>query len=72
MWNDIWRDTGLSEKWRESNQNELNPKDDLSLDALTGAGLLEHRVIIEEVSRRAEKLYTIEKNLQMIQDKLKE
>ncbi|CAK93776.1 unnamed protein product (macronuclear) [Paramecium tetraurelia] len=63
MWKDIWKIVGIVDQ-------ETN--DDLSLDTLVSHGLMNHRSDIEEVSRRAEKQWQIEKNLNLIQEKLKD
>ncbi|CAD8115295.1 unnamed protein product [Paramecium sonneborni] len=63
MWKDIWKIVGIVDQ-------ETN--DDLSLDALVSHGLMNYRNDIEEVSRKAEKQWQIEKNLNSIQEKLKD
>lgn len=46
MWKEIWKLAGV---------NEMETNDELSLDGLVQNHLLEHRSIIEDVSRKAEK-----------------
>ena len=62
-WKDIWKECEL---------NEIEPNDEMTLQVLIEAKLQNFREIIEEISKRAEKQYGIEKKLNEIVEKMKE
>ena len=61
-----WKDL-----WKECNLPEIEPNDEMSLQILIDSKLPSFREIIEEVSKRAEKQYGIEKKLNEIVEKIK-
>ena len=62
-----WKDI-----FKECHLKEIEPNDDMSLQVLIDGKLLEHRDIIEEISRRADKQWSIEKKINEIIEKLRE
>lgn len=62
-----WKDI-----FKECEINEIEPNDEMSLQILIDAGLPNFREIIEEISRRADKQWSIEKKLNLIVEKLKD
>lgn len=67
-WKDIFREIQA----KESKVNEIEPNDEMSLQGLIDCGLPDHRDVIEDVSRRADKQWGIEKKLNEIVEKLKD
>ena len=61
-----WKDL-----WKECDLPAIEPNDEMTLNLLMDSGLYNFREIIEEVSVRADKQYTIEKKLNEISDKLR-
>lgn len=61
-WSDIFRAAEIT---------DIIPNEEMSLKVLLECGLGKHREIIEEVSKRAEKQWTIEKKLKEMEDKVK-
>lgn len=60
-----------SEIFKAASITEIVPNEEMSLKVLLEAGLGNHRETIEEVSKRAEKQWTIEKKLKEMEDKVK-
>jgi dynein heavy chain len=59
------------ELFKECQIKDIEPNDEMTLQRLLEAGIAEHRVIIEDVSRKAEKQWSIEKKLKEMEDKVK-
>ena len=62
-----WKDL-----WKECDLPDIEPNDELNLQILIDSKLPSFREIIEEVSKRADKQYSIEKKLNEIVEKMKE
>ena len=62
-WKDVFKETGL---------NSIEINDALTFQTLTEVGFLNKREQIEEITRRIEKQWNIEKKLNEIVEKLKE
>ncbi|EAS04067.1 axonemal dynein heavy chain (macronuclear) [Tetrahymena thermophila SB210] len=60
-----------NEIFKAANIKDLVPNEEMSLKLLLDQGLNNYREVIEEVSKRAEKQYTIEKKLKEMEDKVK-
>ena len=60
-----------TEETRKKKLQEMELNDDLSLDKLLNNKFSDHRGIIEEVSKKAEKQWQIEKKLKDMEEKLK-
>lgn len=62
--------------WKEVFQkcdiNPVEPNDDMSLKMLTDLGMFNFREAIEEISKRVEKQYSLEKKMNEMIDNLKE
>ena len=63
-WKEISNECGLPQ--------EIEPNDELSLTTLIEMQLMDHREKIEEISKKADKQYQIEKMLNEMSERLKE